>query len=99
MARRYLGKLANIVVYHDRGHYRASVIGGGLSWKGTVGAPAAGFGPGIAYDSDRAYDQIAQAAVSFALDEKPDLEEVAFAGPHGGQFRRPGGKTYARLYE
>jgi len=30
---------------------------------------AAGFGPGVAYDSSQAYDEIAQSAVSFALNE------------------------------
>jgi hypothetical protein len=89
MARRYVGNLAVSITYDDRNFYRASVSGNGMTWKGTVGAPAAGFGPGIAYDSPKAYDQAARAAVSFALDEMPDLESAFYSGPHAGKFRRP----------
>lgn len=98
MARRFLGNLVVNVTYDDRNFYRVSVSGGTARWKGTVGPPQFGYGPGVAYDSPQAYDEVVRAAVSFALNEQPDLEDEAFAGPHGGQFRRPGGKPYARLH-
>ena len=98
MALRYLGNLVVSVAYDDRGFYRASVGEGGEFWRGTVRPPAGGFGPSIAYDSPLAYDAVARAAVSFALDERPDFEDAAYAGPHGGEFRRPSGRPYARLH-
>jgi hypothetical protein len=39
--------------------------------KVTVRAPAAGFGPGIAYDSPEAFDSTARAALAFAADGAP----------------------------
>lgn len=89
MARRYLGNLAISVTYDDRDFYRASVSGNGVIWKGTLRPTAAGFGPGVAYDSPRAYDEIARSAVSFAIDEYPELEDAIHSGPHAGKFRRP----------
>lgn len=74
MAKRYSGKATVTVSYEDRGDYKASVaIGKRNVWRGRIGAPAAGFGRGIAYDSPKAYDSTAHAALSFA-DEDTDGE-------------------------
>lgn len=62
MAIRYCGNQSIRVVYLDSGVYRCSTAGQSL----TLHPPAAGFGPGIAYDSPEAYDQTARAAISFA---------------------------------
>lgn len=70
MAKRYSGKAVITVTYEDRGDYKASVaIGKRNVWSGRIGAPAAGFGRGIAYDSPKAYDSTAHAALSFADDD------------------------------
>jgi len=70
MAKRYSGNLQISVVYDDKNFYRTSVSSGGKHlWSGIVRPAPAGFGPGIAYDSPRAYDAIAQTAIAFAEDE------------------------------
>lgn len=92
MARRYFGDLAINVLYEDvgrDGRYKVSVSGGGITYKTYITPAASGFGAGVAYDSPRAYDEIANSAVSFALDAEPDLEAAGFSGPHAGQFHRP----------
>jgi len=67
MAKRYSGNLQISVVYDDKNHYRTAVSRGGkLLWRGVVNPAPAGFGPGVAYDSPKAYDEIASSALSFA---------------------------------
>jgi hypothetical protein len=51
--------------------------GGKLLWRGIVKPAPAGFGPGIAYDSPRAYDEIAETAIAFAEDEKGGIADEA----------------------
>jgi len=69
MARRYIGNATIYIQYHDDGDYRGSVVvfdGYHKAWKFRDLRPAVvGFGPGIAYDSSEAYDQMAQTAVNF----------------------------------
>lgn len=78
MAKRYSGNLQISVVYDDHGHYRTSVSSGGkLLWRGTVNPAPAGFGPGVAYDSSQAYDEVASSAVAFADDEKGGIADEA----------------------
>ena len=88
MARRYIGDANIYILYHDDGGYRGSIVvpmddGPPAVWKfGGLHAPKYGFGPGIAYDSPEAYDQMAQSAASFGSyyttmnrnDEEDDLE-------------------------
>lgn len=63
MARRYCGGiLIRIHLEDSNGEYLCSLPG----WQHYVGAPARGFGPGVAYDSPTAFDQTARAAISFA---------------------------------
>lgn len=70
MAKRYSGNLKINVVYDDKNFYRTSVSSGGkLLWRGTVNPAPAGFGPGVAYDSPKAYDEVASSALSFANHE------------------------------
>jgi hypothetical protein len=67
MAKRYSGEVVVTVVYEDRGDYKATVaIGRRNVWSDRIGAPASGFGRGVAYDSPKAYDSTARAALSFA---------------------------------
>lgn len=78
MTKRYSGSLEINVVYDDRGHYRTSVSGDGkLRWRGTVTPAPAGFGPGVAYDSPQAYDEVASSAIAFADDEVGDIADEA----------------------
>jgi hypothetical protein len=78
MAKRYSGNLQISVAYDDRNHYRTSVSRGGkLLWRGTVNPAPAGFGPGIAYDSPKAYDEIASSALAFADHEKRGIADEA----------------------
>lgn len=76
MARRYIGDANIYIMYHDDGDYRGSVVvyqnAHWPQWKKRVvwkfrdlHAPECGFGPGVAYDSSEAYDQMAQSAASF----------------------------------
>lgn len=70
MATRYSGNATIRMVYQDSGDYACTVsVAGRNVWTGTVGAPAVGFGDGIAYDSPDAYDETARAALAFAEDE------------------------------
>ena len=78
MAKRYSGNLQVSVVYDDKGHYRTAVSSGGkLLWRGIVNPAPAGFGPGIAYDSPKAYDEIASSALAFADDEVGGIGDEA----------------------
>ena len=71
MAIRYSGGLKINVLYRDRGDYRTVITetGHGASKRNKsvvfVRPAPAGFGPGIAYDSPQAYDEIASSALSF----------------------------------
>ena len=78
MAKRYSGNLQISVVYEDRGDYRVSVSRGGRSlWHGRVRPAPAGFGPGVAYDSPKAYDEAASSALAFADDEEKGIADDA----------------------
>lgn len=78
MAKRYSGNLQISVVYDDKNHYRTAVSRGGkLLWRGIVNPAAAGFGPGVAYDSPKAYDEIASSALSFADHEVGGIGDEA----------------------
>lgn len=94
MARRFIGDANIYILYYDRGpcamegDYRGSIVvpvdeGPPAVWKfKDPHAPKCGFGPGIAFDSSEAYDQMAQSAVSFGSyyttmnrnDEEGDLD-------------------------
>lgn len=78
MAKRYSGDLQISVVYDDKNHYRTTVSRGGkLLWRGIVNPAAAGFGPGVAYDSPKAYDEVASSALAFADDEVGGISDKA----------------------
>lgn len=72
MAKRYSGLATVTVTYDDRrGDYKASVaIGKRNVWSGRIGEPKSRT---VAVDSPSAYDDVAHAALSFAVDEEPDL--------------------------
>jgi hypothetical protein len=78
MAKRYSGDLQISVTYDDRGFYRTSVSSRGkLLWRGQVRPAPSDFGPGIAYDSPQAYDEIARSALAFADNEERGLADGA----------------------
>lgn len=61
----------------DQFVYPYSVSVGGKSVaRGTVSAPRSGFGRGVAYDSAKAFDESARAALSFAMDDNSDIADV-----------------------
>lgn len=69
MPRRYIGDAVVTITYQGGDLYTGVVrrFGTDLIWRfGDLHCPPAGFGPGIAYDSPRAYDKMACAAVGFA---------------------------------
>lgn len=72
MARRYSGQVTVECTYLDSNVYECRVSTPSETIDVEVGPPAAGYGPGVAYDSPEAYDQVARAALSFADDEEPD---------------------------
>jgi len=82
MARRYIGDAIIYITYHDDGDYRGSIVvvkeDGPVVWKFKgLHASAIGFGPGVAYDSPEAYDQMARAAVVFGSDPSTNREIAA----------------------
>ena len=83
MATRYSGNRTNRCVYDDRQHfvldgdYKCSVTGPGGKWSGRVRPAPASLGPGVGYDSPRAYDEIARSAVSFAESDVPGIMDEA----------------------
>jgi hypothetical protein len=78
MAKRYSGDLKINVTYDDHNFYRVSVSRDGKSlWHGRVNPAPAGFGPGIAYDSPQAYDEVASSALAFADEEIGDVGDTA----------------------
>ena len=78
MAKRYSGELTISVTYTDQGDYRCAVSKGGrVRWRGRVRPAPAGFGRGVAYDSPKAYDEVAKSALAFADDDKRGLGESA----------------------
>jgi hypothetical protein len=69
---RYSGSVRIELTYHDSdGCYDGKVVVGDRAYGISVGPPAVGHGPGVAYDSPEAYDRAAHAALSFAA---ADLE-------------------------
>jgi hypothetical protein len=64
--------------------------GGKLLWRGTVHPAPVGFGPGVAYDSPKAYDEIASSALAFADDEVGDIgDEAEFKEDGTGYLEQP----------
>lgn len=64
---RYSGSVRIELTYQDSdGCYDGKVIIDGHTYSVSVGPPASGHGPGVAYDSPEAYDRAAHAALSFA---------------------------------
>lgn len=107
MATRYSGDLKITIVYDDRGFYRSSISRGGRKlWRGNVRPPPIGFGSGVSYDSEKAYDKMAEAALSFADNDKPGLGEAAEYGQDGFKIRRvkgyweqwPGGQVRPKRF-
>lgn len=99
MAKRYSGNLQINVVYNDKGHYRTSIsLGGKHLWSGNVHPAPSGFGPGIAYDSPKAYDEIASSALAFADHEVGDIGDEAESDENLSGYlirRSPRGKSAA----
>lgn len=68
MAKRYIGDAVITITYRDRGDYAGtiSVPKEKKTWKfDDLHAPGAGLGPGVGYDSPKAYDEMAGSAVAF----------------------------------
>ena len=74
MAKRYSGDLVVHILYHDDDSYKGYVKGPGGTYKfDDLHAPAMGLGSGVAYDSPKAYDKMARAAIGFATYDKEDI--------------------------
>jgi hypothetical protein len=64
---RYSGSVRIELTYEDSdGCYDGKVVVDGHTYSLSVGLPAGGYGPRVAYDSPEAYDRAAHAALSFA---------------------------------
>jgi hypothetical protein len=64
---RYCGSVRIELTYEDSdGCYDGKVVVDGHTYSVSVGPPAIGCGPGVAYDSPEGYDRAAHAALSFA---------------------------------
>ena len=88
MAKRMIGSATVRITYNDAGDYRGTVsVGGGLVWRfDGLMAPPIGHGVGVAYDSIKAYDRMAEAAVSFGASEHGwigEATECAAGNPDG----------------
>lgn len=98
MAKRYSGDLVVQILYHDDDTYRGYVKGPGGTYKfSELRAPPVGLGSGVAYDSPKAYDKMAESAISFATydmegigmwDEKDDRGDVKVSRRKPGSHRR-----------
>lgn len=72
MARRYVGDAVVTIKYvgtapDGREEYAGTVWANGAYWKfDKLFAPRSGFGSGVAYDSAKAYDEMAASACAFA---------------------------------
>ena len=89
MATRYSGNLRITCLYRDQGDYKCTVTPhGGRGVTIYVRPAPAGFGRGVAYDSPKAYDEIAHAAISFADDEERGLGEEAEMNESGWVIHR-----------
>lgn len=66
MARRYIGEAVIDINYRDQVDYAGTISAGGYTWHFDGLRPSrSGFGRGVAYDSPKAYDEMAASAVSF----------------------------------
>lgn len=64
---RYCGSVRIDLTYEESdGCYDGKVVVDSHTYSVSVGPPASGCGPGVAYDSPEAYDRAAHAALSFA---------------------------------
>lgn len=88
MAIRYSGNVRISVMYRDQGDYKCSVSGPGGRWSGVVRPAPSGFGAGVGYDSPKAYDEVAHAALSFAANDKRGIDEEADYTDSGYAIRR-----------
>jgi hypothetical protein len=78
MAKRYIGAATVYLRYDDRDFYYCTIsVNGQHCYTCEVRPAPVGFGPGIAYDSPEAYDQIAQTAVAFGADDTEDAGQDA----------------------
>ena len=87
-AKRYSGRATITLRLDDWDNYHYSVsVGGKVKAKGTARPPKSGFGPGVAYDSAKAFDKTAEAALGFAMadDDSSDVI-VAVEYDKNGQF-------------
>jgi hypothetical protein len=92
---RYSGSVRIELTYQDSdGCYDGKVVVGAQTYGVSVGPPASGYGPGVAYDSPEAYDRAAHAALSFAAadtewgDGCDIFTPAADIGPSGWIIRR-----------
>lgn len=99
MATRYSGNLRISVVYDDRGgDYRVGVTDGTHRWRGRVRPAPAGFGAGVAYDSPRAYDEIARSALAFAASDMERKRESWIEQADSGDSDYHVGRTPATAW-
>ena len=82
MAKRYSGDLTITVAWDDRhSNYRTTVARKGRNvWSGRVGPPRS---YEYKVDSEKAYDEAAHAAISFADNERSGIGEHAEMDPNG----------------
>jgi hypothetical protein len=101
MAKRYSGDLVVTILYHDDDTYKGSVKGPGGTYKfSQLRAPAIGHGSGVGYDSPKAYDKMAEAAIGFATYDMSDLgmwDEKNDRGDVKVSRRKPGSsRSYSK---
>ena len=87
MAIRYSGQVRISCVYRDQGDYRCMVSSPGGREILHVNPPASGFGSGVSYDSPKAYDRTAHAALSFARESLTDEAATTDSGWHVGRTK------------
>lgn len=93
MAKRYSGDLTVTIEYHDDDSYKGVVRGPGGSYKfDDLHAPPVGLGSGVAYDSPKAYDKMARAAISFATYDKEDIGYPDYDGSGEVKVHRRGAR-------
>ena len=98
MAKRYSGDLVVQILYHDDHTYKGYVKGPGGTYKFTdlrpPQIPTAGHvgSHGIAYDSPKAYEEMAESAIAFATYDREDLGMPEYGERDGYIVHRPPSK-------
>ena len=101
MAVRYSGDLEIRLMYRDRargspnGYYDIRILQDGAElWRDRVDPSSGGFGPGVAYDSRRAYNAMAKEGLAFAAADEEEADPSSATIRSAAEYTRSGSGEY-----